>query len=89
MAQAAFTLEILTPNRQVYRGAVVSLVAPGELGYLGVLAHHAPLVTTLVPGKVVYRDEAGTPHTLRNQGGGFLEVRRNTATVLLEEVLEA
>ena len=37
-----FEMEILTPNRRVFKGPVTSLVAPGEIGYLGVLANHAP-----------------------------------------------
>ena len=85
MAQP-FELEILTPDRRVFKGTVTSLVAPGEIGYLGVLANHAPLTTTLVPGKVVYRDSAGSPTTLWVKGKGFLEVYKNHATVLADEV---
>ena len=84
-----FEMEILTPNRRVFKGQVTSLVAPGEIGYLGVLANHAPLVTTLVPGKVVYRDPAGSPTTLWVKGKGLLEVYKNHATVLTEEVSAA
>ena len=43
-------------------------------------------MTTLVPGKVVYRDPAGSPATLWVRGKGFLEVFKNHATVLAEEV---
>ena len=81
-----FTLEILTPHRRLFKGTVVSLVAPGEIGCLGVLANHAPLVTTLVPGNITYRDPAGSPRTLRSTGQGFLEVYRNSATVLVEGI---
>ncbi len=87
--EKSFVLEIFTPRRRVFNGPVTSLIVPAELGYLGVWAHHAPLVTTLVPGKIVYRDEGGSTHALRVQGTGFLEVRQNTATVLAEEVGEA
>lgn len=86
MAEKTFTLEILTPRRKVFAGPVTSLVAPGEIGYLGVLANHAPLVTTLAPGKVVMRDPSGAPRVLHSAGGGFLEVWENQATLLLQEV---
>ena len=83
-----FELEILTPKKRLFKGPVTSLVAPGEMGYLGVLANHAPLVTTLVAGNITFRDPAGHPHTLRSTGAGLLEVYHNAATVLAEEVSE-
>ncbi len=83
----SFQLEILTPRRQLFSGPVTSLVAPGALGYLGVLANHAPLVTTLVPGRVTFREPAGGPRTLECGGSGLLEVYRNTATLLMEEAI--
>lgn len=87
MAQP-FELEILTPDRRVFRGPVTSLVAPAEMGYLGVLANHAPLVTTLVPGNITYRDPAGAAHTLRSTGTGFLEVHHNTVVVMAQGLAE-
>ena len=83
-----FHLEILTPRKRVFSGSITSLVAPGELGYLGILAHHAPLVTTLVPGKVTWRGPEGTARTMRSKGGGLLEVYRNKATLLADEIAE-
>jgi len=79
-------LQILTPRKRIFSGEVSSLVAPGELGYLGILAHHAPLVTTLVPGTVTFRDPAGGMQTLQSTGEGLLEVQHNQAVLLLDEV---
>lgn len=86
MAERTFQLEILTPRARLFQGEVISLLAPGALGYLGVLAHHAPLVTTLVPGKVVYRSPEGVATTLHSAAGGLLEVHHNLVTLLAEEV---
>lgn len=86
MDEKIFTLEILTPRRTVFTGPVTSLVAPGALGYLGVLAHHAPLITTLVPGKITFRDADGKTSSLQSQKGGLLEVFHNQATLLADEV---
>ena len=86
MAEKPFSLEILTPRRIVFNGEVVSLTAPGTLGYLGVLANHAPLVTTLVPGKVIYRDPSGHTAILQSIGTGLLEVYKNRATLLADEI---
>jgi F-type H+-transporting ATPase subunit epsilon len=84
-----FTLEILTPNRTVFTGSVTSLVAPGALGYLGIWANHAPLITTLVPGKVITRDADGHSTTFRSQGLGLLEVTHNRVTLLADQVAES
>lgn len=88
MAAPVFTLEILTSRRKVFAGEVTSLVAPGELGYLGILANHAPLMTALVPGKVTWRDPAGASRTLRLAGRGLLEVQKNQACLLADELSE-
>ena len=79
----AFHLNILTSEKNIYAGSATSLTAPGEAGYLGVLADHAPLVTTLMPGKISFKDEAGKQTVLESQGKGFLEVFKNEVTVLL------
>ena len=84
MEEKAFNLEILTPKKRFFSGSVSSLVAPGALGYLGVLANHAPLVTTLMPGKVVYRGPSGSATTLQSAGAGLLEVNHNKVTLLLD-----
>ena len=88
MAEKMFQLEILTPAKQLFKGGVSSLTAPGALGSLGILANHAPLVTTLTPGKVVYRDAQGRPVTLQSTGAGLLEVGHNSATLLADSFAE-
>ena len=86
MSSKTFNLQIFTPRKRVFSGEVSSLVAPGELGYLGILANHAPLVTTLIPGKVTFREPSGGARTLQSLGDGLLEVNHNNATLLLDEV---
>ncbi len=83
-----FKLDILTPRKRIFSGPVTSLVAPGGLGYLGILSNHAPLVTTLVPGKVAFRDPSGGTRTLQSTGDGLLEVQKNQAVLLLDDVRE-
>lgn len=85
----SFTVQILTPQREVFRGEAVSLVAPGALGYLGVLVNHAPLVTTLKPGKIVCREAPGATRVFELTGGGFLEVRGNQAAILADAAAPA
>lgn len=79
-----FHLNIITPEKTVFDGQIESLVAPGELGYLGVLAHHAPIVTTLVPGKITFRTRPGKTTSLNSKGRGFLEVSKDNAILILD-----
>lgn len=82
---ATFHLSILTPEKSVFEGEVEYLEVPGIAGYLGVLAHHAALVTGLAKGTLTVRVAAGqTQHW--DVSGGFFEVSNNRATVLADGV---
>ncbi len=80
-----FQLMIFTPEEKVFEDMVVSIVAPGEAGYLGVLAGHAPLVTTLKSGRLEVTDRSGQKSSWKI-ASGFLEVVNNSATILTEEI---
>ncbi len=82
-----FNLEIITPDKLIYQGEVVSLVAPAELGYLGVLADHAPLIANTVSGKITLRDRSGKSKAFVAKAGGFLRVLKNNATLILESAI--
>ncbi|MGH7724611.1 MAG: ATP synthase F1 subunit epsilon [Candidatus Eiseniibacteriota bacterium] len=79
-----FTVKLLTPERQVFSGEAIHLYARGTVGYLGVLAHHAPLLTTLEPGVMSIRKPDGVQEHFVVTGG-FLEVSDNRATVLADQ----
>jgi F-type H+-transporting ATPase subunit epsilon len=83
MAENTFHFRLVTPQRLVREAPIVSLQAPGSEGYLGVLAHHAALITSLRPGRLEVRDGEGK-RALYCVGGGFLEVSENSATVLAD-----
>jgi F-type H+-transporting ATPase subunit epsilon len=80
-----YQLTIVTPEKMVYDEKVESLIAPGTVGYLGILAHHAPLMTGLVPGKLTIRKADGEVEILAISGG-FLEVSNNKATILADAI---
>jgi F-type H+-transporting ATPase subunit epsilon len=82
---ATFQLAILTPERTVFDGAVEYVQVPGTEGYLGVLAHHAALVTGLASGMLTVRKAGGIEDRYRVTGG-FFEVSQNRATVLADSV---
>lgn len=81
---ADFKLQIYTQAQKVWEGEVNSIIVPAETGYLGVLAHHAPLVATLGAGTLTVRHPAATD--LYRLTGGFLEVRENVATLLVDDL---
>ena len=75
-------LEIITAERQVYGDDVEALVAPGIDGELGILPHHAPLMTGLQPGEIMIRRDG--QETYLAVSGGFLEVMGNQVTILAD-----
>jgi F-type H+-transporting ATPase subunit epsilon len=75
-------LEIVTPEKLAYQDEVDSVVLPGSEGELGVLPHHAPLVSTLGVGELRYR-KGGVEESFAIVGG-FLQVRPDKVVVLAE-----
>jgi F-type H+-transporting ATPase subunit epsilon len=85
---ATYKFKMLTPNRTAFEGEVVSVTAPGGAGYLGILAHHAPLITTLLAGDLTLRTPDGETQRFRI-GPGLLKVANNEAVVLTESIEES
>jgi len=75
-------LEVITPERKVYEDDVDMVIAPGSEGYLGILPHHAPLLTALGPGE--FRVKKGGTEEVLAVFGGFMDVRSDRVTVLTE-----
>ena len=76
-------LEIVTAERLVYEDQVNGVVAPGVQGQLGILPHHAALLTTLQPGELIIRKD-GEEAVYMAVSGGFLEVMNNRVVVLAD-----
>ncbi len=81
-------VRVVTNEGQAVSDEAVSIRAPGELGYLGILYNHAPLVTTLKPGLLSWRRPNGENRVLL-VGSGLLEVVKNQVTVLTDSMTEA
>lgn len=75
-------LEIVTPERLAYADTVDAVVLPGSQGELGVLPHHAPLVSTLGVGEL--RIRKGATEESFAIVGGFLQVRPDKVVVMAE-----
>jgi F-type H+-transporting ATPase subunit epsilon len=85
---ATFRVKLLTAERTVLERGIVSLQAPGTEGFLGVLAHHAPLITSLKAGPLILRGAEGAIEAFA-LSGGILEVADNQATVLADSIERA
>ena len=79
---ASIRLDIITAERLVFSEDVDVVVAPGVEGELGVLPHHAPLMTMLQPGEL--RVRKGGEEFFLAVSGGFLEVRPDRIIVLAD-----
>jgi F-type H+-transporting ATPase subunit epsilon len=82
---AALHLDFVSPESVLFSGDVDQVDLPGAEGDMGILAGHAPLVTTLRPGIVtIYRGGARQPVVVT---GGFAEVGPAGLTVLADRAV--
>ena len=79
---AKLQFEIITAERIVHSDEVDIVLAPGIEGQLGILPHHAPLMTMLQPGEIMVRK--GEEESFIFVSGGFLEVRGDKVVVLAD-----
>ena len=78
----SFQLKIITPEKQVFDGIVDSLKCPGLDGLFGILSSHAPMVSALGDGDLVYIN--GAKETTVKVSGGFLEVKDDVCSVMTD-----
>ncbi|WP_298633378.1 F0F1 ATP synthase subunit epsilon [uncultured Umboniibacter sp.] len=81
-------LDIVSSGEAIFSGLVELLVASGEIGDLGVIYGHAPLLTSLKPGPVRVVKQGGEEEIFFLTGG-FLEVQPHTVTVLADVATRA
>ncbi len=81
---ADLQFELVTPEKQVMSEAVYMVVIPGTEGEAGIMAGHAPYMTTLRNGPIAIYKTAGAEPKLITVSGGFAEVGATGLTVLAE-----
>lgn len=74
--------EIVSQDRQVFEGDADMVIVPGILGEMGILPHHAPLLSTLTFGILKVRSQ-GTEHVF-TVSGGLVEVQPDKVTILAD-----
>ena len=77
-------LEIITPEKKIFSGEVTSVTVPGALGQFQMLKNHAPIISTLINGKVkVKTAKEDLEFTVT---GGVVEMIHNKVVLLAESV---
>lgn len=80
-------LIVLTPEKEIYQGAINSVKVPGSNGQFEILKGHAPIVSSLVTGPVRIITTSGDKKVF-NIVKGFIEVLGNEVSLLVQGVDE-
>lgn len=80
-------LEILSPEKILYKGSTTSVGLPGKLGYMTVLPGHALMIAELDPG-ILRFTKSQEPDQVYFVAGGFVEVRGDGSVRVLVDVVE-
>ena len=76
------TVSVISPERTLFEGAAMSVVAPAFDGEVGILTNHAPMMTLLGRGTLRVQCTSGTERFVVE--GGFLQVVDNQVRVVTE-----
>ena len=83
---ASFHVNIVLPAKIAYEGETSSLIVPAYEGYLGLMAHHTPVVAQLKPGTITLTNSLGETNNFTLNSNGFLEFSENRATILVDSL---
>jgi len=78
-------ISVLSPDQEIFQGAITSVKVPGVGGQFEVLSNHAPIVSALGEGEVRILKEGGEKMTFQIEKG-FLEVLNNEVSLLVQGV---
>ena len=84
-----FDLSLVTPDGAVSEGQVEMVVVPGQIGEIGVLARHAPLIATLKAGSTRVHPGGGAEVVQFATGPGFFQMMHDRAIALVDDAVDA
>ncbi len=86
MSKNAFNLDLVTPEKSLFSGEVISITAPSEYGSFQVLKDHAPMLSALGEGeiKLVLANKEEQTFNVKE---GFFEVSDNKVILLAENIM--
>src|SRR4249920_2097339 len=81
-------VDIVSAEQVIYSGEATMVIAPGEVGELGILPEHMPLITRIKPGTVRVKSADGSEEFIY-VSGGMMEVQPDMVTVLADTSVRA
>ncbi len=84
-----FDVSLVTPDGPAYEGQAEMIIVPGQIGEIGVLARHAPLIATLKAGATRIHPGDGAEVLEFATGPGFFQVLRDRAIALVDDAVQA
>ncbi len=84
-----FDVSLVTPDGAAYEGQAEMMIVPGQIGEIGVLARHAPLIATLKAGSTRIHLGEGADVLEFATGPGFFQILRDRAIALVDDAVEA
>ena len=83
-----FHVDIVSAEEEIYSGLAEMLFAPAEMGEVGILARHTPMLTALKPGEVRIKTTDGEESSVYISGG-ILEIQPHVVTILSDTAIRA
>ncbi|MDR2917944.1 MAG: ATP synthase F1 subunit epsilon [Tannerella sp.] len=77
-------IRIISPSGILYEGDIHHVSFPGQAGAFAVYPHHAPIISALTKGTIIYSETENDKKSVDIQSG-FVEVSNNQITVCVEE----
>ena len=80
-------VDVVSAEKSMFSGLAEVVIAPGEMGELGIYPRHAPLLTRIKPGSVRLKLPNQEAEELIYVSGGMLEVQPNVVTILADTAI--
>ncbi len=84
-----FDVSLVTPDGPAFEGAAEMMIVPGQIGEIGVLARHAPIIATLRAGSTRIHPVGGAEVLEFATGPGFFQILHDRAIALVDDAVEA
>ncbi|CAH9019932.1 F0F1 ATP synthase subunit epsilon [Candidatus Nitrosacidococcus sp. I8] len=81
-------IDIVSAEKEIFSGTATMVIAPAEMGEVGIMPQHTPMLTRLKPGSVRVQEEDGREESFY-VSGGLLEVQPHIITILADTAQRA